>query len=123
MPTWTGSSYSRRKTINNWVYVALIVVIAVVFLFAVINYAQVKPVDHVKITGKESINTGDGHEYRIYTDQGTFVAKDSLVHPRFNTSDFYGRLEIGKTYDCEAYGYRIPFFSVFRNLQSCKEVR
>lgn len=101
------------------------VVIAAVLAVALIGggvyvYAQTDPVT-VTITDKESIPNNDaGHEYRVYTDQGTFVMKDSLVHPRFDTADEYGALEPGQTYDCEKYGFRIPLLSSFENLINCE---
>lgn len=77
--------------------------------------------DQVRVTikQKESVNTQDGHEYRVYTDQGTFIMGDSLIKGRLDTADEYGALEEGKTYNCEAYGFRVPLFSSFKNLHSC----
>ena len=77
----------------------------------------------IAVTGKESVNTKNGHEYRIYTKDETYVMKDSLIKGRFRTSNDYGRLEAGHTYRCEAFGWRIPLFSSFKNLHDCAEVQ
>lgn len=76
----------------------------------------------VHVNGKESVNTGDSHEYRIYTDQGTYVMSDSLIKGRTATGDDYGKIKVGRTYDCKKQGFRIPVLSEFENLLWCKEV-
>lgn len=80
--------------------------------------------ENVRITikDKESVNTQSGHEYRVYTDQGTFVMKDTLVKGRFDTADDYAALDEGQAYDCKAFGFRVPLFSSFKNLHECVAV-
>lgn len=76
-----------------------------------------------KITGKESINSRSGHEYRVYTDCGTYIMEDQATRLNFNSADNYGRLEVGKTYEIVGSGYRIPFLSMFKAINSVKEVK
>jgi hypothetical protein len=98
-----------------------LVVFAVLALVGVgcSSYAKTDSVT-VFVKDKESVNTSDGHEYRVYTDVGTFVMKDSFIHPRFDTADEYATLYEGQRYDCEKFGWRIPLFSAFENLINCK---
>lgn len=113
-------SYGGR---NNGAFILAAVVafaIVVIGLASCSSYAKVST-QHFKITGKESVSTKSGHEYRVYTSIGTYTVGDSLVHPRFNSSDVYGRLVIGKTYDCRTYGWRFGLFSMFKNILNCKE--
>jgi len=100
--------------------IALVVIVGVIFVAA--GYFNKDDV-HIRITGKESVSTGSDnkHEYRVYTDKGTYVVSDSLIYLRFNSADEYGKLIVGHTYDCKSYGFRIPLTSSFKNLLDCHE--
>jgi len=54
--------------------------------------------------------------YLIYTNQGVFRNDDARWFLKFDSSDFYGNLEKGKTYDLKVYGWRIAFFSMYPNI-------
>ena len=64
---------------------------------------------------------GQGSRYLIWSDDETFENVDSLIKGKFNSSDLYGELEVGKTYNCKVYGWRNGFFSWYRNIIECKE--
>lgn len=71
----------------------------------------------VTVCGKEAVATKSGHDYRVYTNTGTFVVADSLFGTtRFDSADVYGRLEIKTTYDITYKGWRIPVISEFPNI-------
>lgn len=75
----------------------------------------------VKVCSKEAVATGSGsssgHEYRVYTSNGTYVVKDHIVDgTRFNSADVYGRIQAGHTYALTVYGWRIGLFSMFQNI-------
>lgn len=116
----TSRSPTRLFGIGIAVILALVLIVGVIFVAG--GYFSKDPV-HIKITGKESVTTnhGDDHEYRVYTDKGTYVVSDSLVYLRFNSADQYGKLIVGHTYDCKSYGFRIPLTSSFKNLLDCHE--
>lgn len=59
---------------------------------------------------------------RISTSCGVFNVEDELSQLQFNSADLYGQLEIGKTYELEAYGYRNGFLSQFPNVAAATEV-
>ena len=79
----------------------------------------------ITIKDKERVvdRDGQGSRYLIWTDDETFENVDSLIKGKFNSSDLYGKLEEGKTYDCKVYGWRNGFFSWYRNIIECKEVK
>ena len=54
--------------------------------------------------------------YLIYTDHGVFRNDDAGWHLKYNSSDFYGNLDVGKTYRLKVYGWRIPIFSMYPNI-------
>lgn len=65
---------------------------------------------------------GNDAKYLVFTDSEVFEDTDSILNGKFNSSDLYGQLENGKTYNCKVYGYRMPFFSSYRNLVKCDPV-
>lgn len=74
------------------------------------------------VTDKYVALSGKKTEKRISTSCGVFNVEDELSQGHWNSADLYGQLEIGKTYDFEAYGYRNGFLSAFPNVASAVEV-
>ena len=64
---------------------------------------------------------GNGSRYLIWSEDETFENVDSFIKGKFDSSDLYGKLEVGKTYTCKVYGWRNGFFSWYRNIIECKE--
>lgn len=95
------------------------VVIGVIILAGVLyaSYSHETTV-LVKVCSKEAVATSKGgHEYRVYTSNGTYVVKDHFIDgTRFNSADVYGRLVAGKSYALTVYGWRIGVFSMFQNI-------
>lgn len=71
-----------------------------------------------KVTGKESISGKETHQYRLYTSCGTYVIEDQLTRFNFSSADIYGSIEVGKTYTITSSGYRVPFLSMFKAVNS-----
>lgn len=76
------------------------------------------------VTGKDRTSDSHGNSnMRVYTDNcGNFKVQDSMINGNFHSSDTYAEITIGKTYDFDTTGYRIPFFSQFPNILSATEV-
>lgn len=72
------------------------------------------------VLDKERISKGSGdsqeHYWLIYTENETFQNKDSLLFLKFNSADIQGHLQRGQTYRLKVVGWRIPFFSAYRNI-------
>lgn len=127
------SSYRDPWYKQGWFVIAALVGVAIVLVvgLAVHDYAKIETVT-LHVTGKESVNTKDGHEYRVYAQEDTYKIGDSIVHPRFNSANFYGKLPVpaggpGATENavvlkCKVFGWRIPLFSSFKNIDSCEGV-
>lgn len=60
-------------------------------------------------------------KYLVYTEEETFENTDSWMFWKFNSSDVQGRLLEGNRYRVKVYGWRIPFFSSYRNIVKIKE--
>ncbi len=64
----------------------------------------------------------DGY-YLVYTeDSGTFKVADSWIPWRWDSSDEYGKIEVGNSYTADTYGWRIPFFSSYENIFNAEVV-
>lgn len=75
----------------------------------------------VVVTDKERVTTSDSDgKYLIFTDEETFENVDSMLAMKFNSSDVYGRIKRGQTCDFRVVGYRMPFFSAYRNILEAK---
>ena len=62
-------------------------------------------------------------KYLIYTDNGTYEITDSIAFFRWNSSDLYGSLKVGSTYECTVCGFRNPFLSSYENIITATEIK
>lgn len=75
----------------------------------------------VTVKDKERITQGKSSRYLVWSEEGeVYENTDYLLLGKFNSSDLYGELEEGKTYECHVAGLRIPILSKYRNLIKCK---
>ena len=74
------------------------------------------------VTDKERVTSSDGKtvdsKYLIFTDKEVFEDTDSFILFKFNSSDIYGKIMKDRTYKFKVYGFRVPFFSWYRNVIS-----
>lgn len=70
----------------------------------------------VKIKRLERITTNQGGKYLVFTDKGVFENTDTLLFWKFNSSDIYGQLEVGKTYTLRVVGWRWQAWSIYPNI-------
>jgi hypothetical protein len=75
-----------------------------------------------KVTGKERVAENKSGKYLVFTDKTTFSIEDTWIHWRWDSSDFYGKIQIGKTYEAKVQGWRVPFMSWYQNLITVTEV-
>ena len=70
----------------------------------------------------ERIQEGEDSFYLVFTDKGVFKNVDTYWQWKFNSSDLQGKLVVGKTVTCSKnfWRLRIPLFSQYENLLSCK---
>lgn len=73
------------------------------------------------ITSVERVTTGSGDsissKYLVYTNTETFKNSDTMWHGKWNSSDLHGKLKSAPgRYKLFVYGWRLPFFSTYRNI-------
>lgn len=109
---------TKYKTNNSFELIACVFFIILIVVFLVIGlFINLHSENgEFKVIGKEVINTKSSYSYLIYTDKTTLKITDSYINWRFDSSDVYGKIEIGKTYKAKLQGYRFPFFSMYQNI-------
>ena len=74
------------------------------------------------VKDKERIVKSKSSYYLIWTESGdVYKNGDSLSFLKFDSSDIYGQLEVGKTYTAKVAGWRIRFLSMYENIISLQE--
>ncbi|MCD6435786.1 MAG: DUF1523 family protein [Clostridiales bacterium] len=113
---------------RDWTDVLAIVLIASIllspFIFkAFIAYGTIDELTAM-VKGKERVISRMGQEsyYLIFTDKEVLMNADSWFWLKFNSSDIYGNLKIGKTYKFKVYGWRIRILSAYRNILKVEPV-
>lgn len=105
-----------------WASIIVILMIAVIPINIWIHFSTMETVTGLVIQDKERITTGSGQtaesKYLIFADGETFENTDSWLALKFNSSDVYGYIQKGQTCDFQVTGFRIPFFSSYRNILS-----
>lgn len=81
----------------------------------------------VIVSEKERIVETDGDggvssKYLVFTDQGVFENQDTIFHFKFNSSDVYGELSAGDTFEISYYGWRVGLLSWYPNIIEVKKV-
>lgn len=79
------------------------------------------------VTDKGIKRSGDDDKYLVYTkdengNSQVFEVTDNILAGRFNSSDVYAEIEIGKTYEFTVGGSRNQFMSWYPNIYSFEEV-
>lgn len=109
-------------------YRKIIWVVSVLILILLVPIAYFSSSESIDITirDKERITTGVGEnissKFIIYTEGEVFENTDSFIFFKFNSADFQNTLEVGKTYEVEVAGWRIPVLSYYRNITKIKIV-
>lgn len=98
--------------------VAVVSVLAAVD--AAIHFSTLETVTNVKILDKERIVDSKTSKYLIFAESETFENVDSFWAFKYNSSDIYGRISRGDICTVTVTGFRVPFFSMYRNILSAK---
>ena len=100
----------------------------VVLIISILVFAIAFPlmtVDTVQFTvsEKERVIHNRSSKYLIFSDEEIFQNTDCLMHWKFDSSDLYGKLKVGESYEAEVYGWRIHWMSKYRNIISIKRLK
>jgi hypothetical protein len=111
------------KSITNKFIVIVIIGILTSVGYTVAYYSSGETIE-VTVTNKERIveSEGDGvtSKYLVFTESEVFENEDALFLGKWNSSDVQGKLKVGETYTVKVIGWRVPFFSMYRNIVEIK---
>lgn len=110
------------RSVNNPI-LALVGIVVVVLLLGAKGIASYATVDYVTatVTSKERITSNEDSYYLVFTDKETFINKDSIWFLKYGSSDLYGNIQEGETYEFKVTLFRVPFFSWYRNIITIEE--
>lgn len=100
-----------------------VIIILIVMIFGeLINACHNVHNQTFTITDKQAVASGKSSKYLVFNDKTTYEVADTWLHWRWDSSDVYGKLKVGKTYTATLQGWRIPFFSMYPNIIDPVEV-
>lgn len=113
------------KNLDQLLRYILICILSILLLIA-LSIECIAPfcedIVQVKVNEKAVSIRSDESVYLIMTDREVFENTDDLLIAKFNSSDVYASIKVGKKYKMVVYGFRIPFLSMYRNIRSVDEV-
>ena len=120
--------YNTPMTFKRILHIGIPVIVLVGLMFTNLPYQWLtqRTYDNVLIKDKQVTTETDRETgkvtstYLIYTDRGVFRNDDAGWFVKFDSSDFYGDLDVGKTYRLKVYGWRIPILSMYPNIVRMK---
>jgi hypothetical protein len=86
-----------------------------------VNWYNSQTTTIITVESKDIKNYDKSSKYLIWSKEGeVFENTDSWMFGKFNSSDLYGKLKIGQKYRVLVVGWRIPLYSMYRNIIEIK---
>ena len=109
------------------IFIILFVVLVLAYSFIISPLLENSNERIVTATVTDKHPSPNSGEYLIFCKDSSgetlvFRNEDSLIKGKFNSSDFYGQIEVGKTYNFTIVGSRVPFLSMYPNIISFAKV-
>ena len=117
---------------ENKFHIKIILIIFIMIILYIINYNGIeawirRDLEPITITEKNINYDIKKNEFKYliygrYENEDTVVLKiaDNALALRFNSSDLYAQLEVGKSYIFTVGGFRIPILNEYPNIYSYK---
>lgn len=103
---------------NIMIVIVILLIIGFIFYCLTIQY-QNKEIIEITVKDKYIKRNGKTDLYLVATEEGeTYKISDLLFKWKFNSTDLYNELEIGKKFKVEVTGVRIPFLSMYKNINT-----
>jgi hypothetical protein len=109
---------NKRRFRGNMISVTILslFILALIAITPIIHFSTMETVHGYTVTEKERIVGKESSKYLIFTDQEVFENTDSFLSFKFNSSDFYARIQVGQVCSFTVTGYRVPVLSLYRNI-------
>ena len=90
--------------------------------FSTIEYQHEETIE-ITVKDKYIKRDGDLDIYLVASEAGdTYKITDLLWKGKFNSTDLYNQLTIGKTYKVTVTGIRLQYFSMYKNINKIEEI-
>ena len=118
------------KSENGFSDLAFVIILAIIlitfigFIFYCIT-VEYQNEETIEITVKDKYikRSGKTDLYLIASEEGeTYKISDLFFKSKFNSTDLYNQLEIGKKYKVEVTGIRNQFLSMYKNINKIEEI-
>src|SRR5690242_10075888 len=118
-------SYSSHRSSNIGCGILAVAVLGLAGAGIYGLYEAVNPTKDVTVTVTDKVvkNSKNDSTYLIFTDKGVFEDSDTLINGKWNSSDFYNELKVGKTYTLHVRGIRNHVLSWYPNILTVKPVK
>lgn len=91
-------------------------IIFIIMGIYILNYSN-KTVEEIIVKDKYIKNYSENSKYIVVAnDNKAYEITDLLFRLKFNSTDLYNQLEIGKSYIVTTNGYRVYFISMYPNI-------
>lgn len=100
------------------IFVVVLVIVGFIIYGVTIEY-QNKEIIEITIKDKYIKRNGESDLYLVATEEGeTYKIEDLFFKGKFNSTDLYNELDVGDKYKVEVTGVRIPFLSMYKNINT-----
>ena len=102
--------------------IILITFIGFIFYCITVEYQNEETIE-ITVKDKYIKRSGKTDLYLIASEEGeTYKISDLFFKSKFNSTDLYNQLEIGKKYKVEVTGIRNQFLSMYKNINKIEEI-
>lgn len=114
--------YRSSRNRDNKLFIVFAAVVAAFIVFAigtaVVSSTKTGVSAGCVVNDKDRTKDSNGNsDMRVYTDNcGTFSVSDSILDGTFSSADTFSKIKVGKTYDFDTRGVRVPVLSMFPNI-------
>lgn len=97
-------------------------IIGVAIYFGTVEYQNEETIE-ITVKDKYIKRNGDTDLYLVASEEGeTYKIQDLLFKGKFNSTDLYNELEVGKKYKITTTGIRLQYFSMYKNINKIEEI-
>jgi hypothetical protein len=121
---YNSPSITNKLKLN---FLALKILFFLILIQIIINISWQYLIKFKKTITIEEKNTygsrnSDGNQTVNDTEGNIYVVKNSLYYLHWESVELYNKLDVGKTYEVEGYGMRIPILNTFPVIIKAKNI-
>ena len=114
-------TYRRSHSVGRVGIILGVIILGVLIGGGITCYRSSETTTTITVKNKERVATKNNGYYLVFTNNEVFCVKDSFAFVSWDASDRYNSLDPGKTYRVRVAGWRIKFFSLYRNILEIQE--